>query len=321
MTERILADRPLRKRLLRSAHAWHLSELDAAYALCRRLNAHHGKTYYFSTLFFPPAVRRSVHALYGFVRYPDEIVDNPPPGSDPAQALADYREATLDALKTGSSDLPVLHAFADMARRHRLPPEYPLAFLDAMAMDLTRTRYETFADLQTYTYGSASVVGLMMCCVVGVSDAGALRRAHDLGLAMQLTNFWRDIGEDWATRGRIYLPQEDLRALRLHRGDAGRGRRQRPVHRPDAVRDRPRPRVLRLRRRGHPLHHPGVPPARAAGPHPLRPDTGQDRSRTATTCSAAAPAPRAWKKPPRWCASASRRRDSFAGTHPSRPRP
>ena len=188
-----------------------LSELDAAYALCRRINAHHGKTYYFSTLFFPPAVRRSVHALYGFVRYPDEIVDNPRPGQDPAQGLAEYREATLDALKTGQSDMPVLHAFADMARRHRMPPEYPLAFLDAMAMDLTRARYETFEDLTEYTYGSASVVGLMMCCVVGVSDEAALRHAHDLGLAMQLTNFWRDIGEDWAQRGRVYLPQEDLR--------------------------------------------------------------------------------------------------------------
>jgi len=187
-----------------------LSELDAAYALCRRINAHHGKTYYFSTLFFPPDVRRSVHGLYGFVRYPDEIVDNPPPGSDPAGALADYRDATMDALKTGESDLPVLHAFADVARRHRIPPEYPLAFLDAMAMDLTRTRYETFDDLTTYTYGSASVVGLMMCCLVGAADEAALRPAHDLGLAMQLTNFWRDIGEDWATRGRIYLPGEDM---------------------------------------------------------------------------------------------------------------
>ena len=186
------------------------TELDAAYAICKRLNAYHGKTYYFSTLFFPPEVRRSVHALYGFVRYPDEIVDNPAPGSDPAESLENYREATRDALKTGGSDLPVLHAFADMAHRHALPPEYPMAFLDAMAMDLTRTRYRTFEDLRTYTYGSASVVGLMMCHVIGLSDSAGLAPAHDLGLAMQLTNFWRDIGEDWAARGRIYLPQEDM---------------------------------------------------------------------------------------------------------------
>lgn len=186
------------------------ADLDAAYEAGRRLNAHHGKTYYFSTLFFPPPVRRSVHALYGFVRYPDEIVDNPPPGSDPAEALARYRQDTLDALDQGGSSLPVLHAFADTARRHAIPTDLPLAFLDAMAMDLTRDRYETFDDLLAYTYGSASVVGLMMCRVLGASDPAALAPAHDLGLAMQLTNFWRDIGEDWAQRGRIYLPQEDM---------------------------------------------------------------------------------------------------------------
>jgi len=185
-------------------------ELEAAYAACKRLNAQHGKTYYFSTLFFPPSIRRSVHALYGFVRWPDEIVDNPTPRSDPRAMLAEYRAQTLTALTEGTSDLPVLLAFADMARRHNLPPEYPLAFLDAMAMDLTRARYATFDDLCTYTYGSASVVGLMMCHIVGISDPVALRHAHDLGLAMQLTNFWRDIGEDFRMRGRIYLPAEDM---------------------------------------------------------------------------------------------------------------
>ncbi len=198
------------KRLLPKRLRETSADLDAAYAASKALNAHHGKTYYFSTLFFPPEVRRSVHALYGFVRYPDEIVDNPPPGTNPAALLAQYREATLDAMRTGCSDLPVLHAFADMAQRHCLPPDYPLAFLDAMAMDLTRTRYETFDDLKTYTYGSASVVGLMMCHVVGISGSCALAPAHDLGLAMQLTNFWRDIGEDWSSRGRIYLPLEDM---------------------------------------------------------------------------------------------------------------
>jgi len=200
----------LRPKRLLPQRGSEASDLDAAYAASKALNAHHGKTYYFSTLFFPPEVRRSVHALYGFVRYPDEIVDNPPPGSNPAAALQQYRADTLEAMRAGCSDLPVLNAFADMARRHRLPPEYPMAFLDAMAMDLTRTRYETFEELKTYTYGSASVVGLMMCHVVGISDPCALAPAHDLGLAMQLTNFWRDIGEDWSTRGRIYLPLEDM---------------------------------------------------------------------------------------------------------------
>ncbi len=184
--------------------------LASDYEACRRLNAQHGKTYYFSTLFFPALLRRQVHALYGFVRYPDELVDNPLPGTDPARALADYRAATLHALQTGQSDLPVLRAFADMARQIGMTPDYPLAFLDAMAMDITRTRYQTFSDLLTYTYGSASVVGLMMCCLFGVSGEDTLRHAYDLGLAMQLTNFWRDIGEDYGLRGRIYLPLEDM---------------------------------------------------------------------------------------------------------------
>lgn len=186
------------------------TELDRAFETCRRINAHHGKTYYFSTFFFPEPIRRSVHALYGFVRYPDEIVDNPPSGSNPAQALAGYRRETLDALRRGGSENPVLNAFAHVARQYEIPAEYPLAFLDAMAMDLSCSSYDTFEDLQSYTYGSASVVGLMMCRVMGVSDPSALERARDLGLAMQLTNFWRDIGEDWRERQRLYIPREDL---------------------------------------------------------------------------------------------------------------
>ena len=194
-----------------------------AYELCRRLTAHHGKTYYFSTLFFPPEVRRSVFALYGFVRCPDEIVDNPAPGSDPAQSLAEFRTATRDALKRGGSDHPVLDAFAETSHRHHIPPEYPMAFLDAMAMDLTRARYETLADLRSYTYGSASVVGLMMCHVIGATSPEALGPAHDLGLAMQLTNFWRDIGEDWRERRRIYVPLEDMRRFGYTEEDLAAG--------------------------------------------------------------------------------------------------
>lgn len=186
------------------------SSLSEAYAECRRLHAKHGKTYYFSTQMFPPALRQSVHALYGFVRYPDELVDNPRPGTDPTAELNKYRDETQRALTTGDSDVLVLKAFADAARRAEMPPALPMAFLDAMCLDLTETRYPTFQDLTAYTYGSASVVGLMMCALFGVTDPETLGRAHDLGLAMQLTNFWRDVGEDWRARGRIYLPQEDM---------------------------------------------------------------------------------------------------------------
>jgi len=186
------------------------TDLDRAFETCRKINAHHGKTYYFSTLFFPPPVRRSVHALYGFVRYPDEIVDNPPDGSNPGKELAEYRYQTVQALKHGDSDIPVLKAFSHVAREYEIPADYPLAFLDAMAMDLSRCSYDTFEDLQEYTYGSASAVGLMMCHIMGLSDWSSLDQARELGLAMQLTNFLRDIGEDWHDRRRIYIPQEDM---------------------------------------------------------------------------------------------------------------
>jgi phytoene synthase len=104
----------------------------------------------------------------------------------------------------------VLAAWADAARRHAVPVAYMEDFLAAMAMDLTVREYATFAHLERYMWGSASVVGLMMCHVVGASDPRAVPHAASLGLAMQLTNFLRDVGEDWRVRGRIYLPLEDL---------------------------------------------------------------------------------------------------------------
>lgn len=200
--------------------------LEAAYEHCRRVNRHYGKTYYFSTCFFPPPLRPAVHALYAWVRYPDEWVDNPDGLSFDAQRdkLGAWREATVNAVKTGVSDHPVLAAWADAARRHEVPLSYMGDFLDAMEMDLTVATYETFADLQRYTWGSASVVGLMMCHLVGARDPAAVPHATSLGLAMQLTNFLRDVGEDWRERGRIYLPLEDLRRFGVSEADIAGGR-------------------------------------------------------------------------------------------------
>ena len=187
--------------------------LAEAYAHCRAINRHYGKTYYFSTRFFPAPLRPAVHALYAWVRTPDEWVDNPGSLSLEAQRekLRGWRDATECAVKTGRSDHPVLAAWADAARRHAVPVAHMHDFLGAMEMDLTRKTYETFADLKRYTWGSASVVGLMMCCLLGATDPRARPHAADLGTAMQLTNFLRDVGEDWRERGRIYLPLEDLR--------------------------------------------------------------------------------------------------------------
>ena len=199
--------------------------LVAAYEHCRRVNAHYGKTYYFSSGFFPAKVRPAVHALYAWVRYPDEWVDNPNGLTVPEQAdkLRQWRDATADAIKTGSSEHPVLAAWADSARRYEVPVRYMRDFLDAMEMDLTVSRYQTFDDLQKYTYGSASVVGLMMCHVVGCNDPASVSHATALGLGMQLTNFLRDAGEDFVGRGRIYLPLEDMERFGVTEDDIRRG--------------------------------------------------------------------------------------------------
>ncbi|MHB8575751.1 MAG: phytoene/squalene synthase family protein [Dehalococcoidia bacterium] len=201
--------------------------LDACYEECRRLTKLHGSTYYFSARFFPKEIRRSIFGLYGFVRVPDEIVDNPEEDAADAESqrrvLLAWGERFDRALLTGESDHPVMHAFIDTLNRHRIPVEYPLAFLESMLMDVTVRRYATFEDLAGYTHGSASVIGLMICSIVGLEDPAALPYAADLGLAMQLTNFLRDVGEDYRERGRIYLPLEDLHRFGYSEQDLAAG--------------------------------------------------------------------------------------------------
>ena len=201
--------------------------LDDCYAYCRSLTEQHGTTYAFAARFFPPEIRRSIHGLYGFVRVPDELVDNPAGGRENRAAQRAALDAWRQQFEAGLSGDPVEHpamrAFMDTLVRHAIPPDLPSAFLDSMAMDIKVDRYATFEDLQGYTFGSASVIGLMICAIVGMSNASALPYAADLGLAMQLTNFLRDVGEDWRERGRIYLPLDDLRRFGYGEQDLARG--------------------------------------------------------------------------------------------------
>ncbi|BCW95029.1 MAG: phytoene/squalene synthase family protein [Fimbriimonadales bacterium] len=201
------------------------STLAQDYAHCRAVQKAHGVSYYFATRFFPPETRRAVHALYGFVRYPDQWVDCPDTNTPPEaiRARLDAYERDLIRAVCGEPvSLPPLRAFADVVRRYRIPLRYPLEFLDAMRMDLTRTRYATFEELQTYTWGSASVVGVMMCYILGATGEAALHHASRMGLAMQMTNFLRDVGEDWQ-RGRIYLPQDELRRFGVAESQIAQG--------------------------------------------------------------------------------------------------
>jgi len=185
--------------------------LSEAYELCRKVQKAHSRTYYFSTRLFPAEVRPRVHALYAFMRYADEIVDTPHDLPLDAQlaVLDEFEAETMAAVSGEEVPNPILRAYADTVYRCAIDPETIVAFMNSMKMDTRVFRYPTFSDLETYTYGSAAVVGLMMCRVVGVEDERADRHAEALGVAMQLSNFLRDVGEDWR-RGRVYLPMEDL---------------------------------------------------------------------------------------------------------------
>lgn len=195
--------------------------LASDHAECRRLHRKFGSTYYFATRLFNRQTRRRVHALYGFVRVPDEWVDNPNQISikDSRKQLQDYRSQLLRGLDGVCPDHPVLRAFCDVIHDTGMPLEEPLVFLDAMEQDLDVARYATYADLRQYMRGSAAAVGVMMCWVMGASTKPeVLEGAEALGEAMQLTNFLRDVGED-ADRGRIYLPKEDMDQFGVNEGD------------------------------------------------------------------------------------------------------
>ncbi len=216
--------------------------LRVSYERCRQLNAAHGKTYYLATLFLPPAKRPYVHALYGFARYADEIVDVP--GRDDATAAAHLKEwgdAFLTDVRRGRSTDSICAAVVDTVRRWDIPIEHFEAFLHSMAMDLTVAEYETYDDLYEYVYGSAAVIGLQMVPILEPLSPAAYEPAKDLGVAFQLANFVRDVGED-LDRGRVYLPLEDLDAAGLTRADLER----RVVD--DRVRTLLRAQIARVRR-------------------------------------------------------------------------
>ena len=186
--------------------------LRRAYETCRRLNARHGRTYYLSTLLLPPEKRPHVHALYGFARYADEIVDDLASMLTPEQKaaeLATWSEGFLADFASGRSADPVCAAVLHTATRYAIPQAYFAAFLASMRRDLEVATYPTYADLEDYMYGSAAVIGLQMVAILGPLTEEAYPRARALGEAFQLSNFIRDVGED-LDRGRVYLPLEDL---------------------------------------------------------------------------------------------------------------
>ena len=196
--------------------------LSADYERCRQLHARHGRTYYLATLLLPRWKRRHVHALYGFTRYADEIVDDLASTLDPpaqAAALAAWGERFFAGLHGAPVDDPVLPAVLHTVRAFDLEVGDFEKFLASMAADLHTGSYRTYEDLCGYMEGSAAVIGTMMTPILEPSDpARAREHARQLGLAFQLTNFLRDIGED-LRRGRVYLPTADLERFGVTRAD------------------------------------------------------------------------------------------------------
>jgi phytoene synthase len=186
--------------------------LEASYARCRELNKRYGTTYYWSTMLLPRVKRHHVWALYAFCRYADDIVDDlgPAPVKVRATALADFGDRFFADVATGRSDDPVLKAVVHTVRAFDVDLGCFRRFLCSMAMDLSVASYETWDDLLAYMDGSAAVIGEMMLPILEPLDVRAATHARDLGNAFQLTNFLRDVAED-LERGRVYLPQEDLR--------------------------------------------------------------------------------------------------------------
>ena len=195
------------------------SALQASYEECKRLNSLHGKTYYLATLLLPKNKRPYVHALYGFARYADEIVDDLSSTLSPvekAAALKSWSNGVLADLKAGTSTDHIGRALVDTARRFDIPHQHFVDFLHSMEMDLTVTEYQSYDDLLEYVYGSAAVIGLEMVPILGYSDQRAFEAAKKLGIAFQLANFIRDVGED-LDRGRVYLPLQELKLYGVDR--------------------------------------------------------------------------------------------------------
>ncbi|MBY0310134.1 phytoene/squalene synthase family protein [Patescibacteria group bacterium] len=182
----------------------------AAIEKARRIEKRHGTSYYLATLFLPREYREAVFILYAFVRIPDEIVDNPAAGSDPAVELDNWKHDWIQCYDTGETKRSILEATREVFLRYHIPLPVSIEFIDAMLLDLTKTRYTTYEELQSYMRGSAQVVGVMLTYIFGYRDERAFPRAEALGEAMQLTNFLRDVREDYDERGRIYLPQSEM---------------------------------------------------------------------------------------------------------------
>jgi len=201
--------------------------LAADYQHCHAIMSMASKNYSFASRMLPANKVHHVAALYAVLRVGDDRVDVQHTGFDSARAaIEDWQTSYWRAFETGDSPHPVLRAYLHTAQQFGIAPDLLTSYFRAMLDDLTVARYPTFADLLHYMDGSAIPVGRAMTHILGTttpSISAAYPAADALSIAMQLSNFWRDIGEDWA-RGRVYIPQEDLARFGVSEDDLSAGR-------------------------------------------------------------------------------------------------
>lgn len=189
-----------------------------AHEQCEQITAVHSKSFHLASGLLPEKKKRAVRALYAFCRVTDDIVDCPT--GDVKADLAEWQAAALSA--NPPLDNKVALAWADARLQYNIPLRFAEQLIEGVARDMHQDRYETFADLATYAYGVAATVGLMSMHIIGFESEAALPYAIKLGLALQMTNILRDVGEDWQ-RGRLYLPQQELSAFGLTEADIDEG--------------------------------------------------------------------------------------------------
>lgn len=183
---------------------------EQGYILSERVTRENSKSFYLASGLLPYAKRRAVRVLYAFCRVTDDLVDNASAGETLPHLLApDLDEWRARALASPPADDVLLNAWHGVRTNYHIPSAYVHQLIDGIGSDLTTNRYATFEELAKYCYGVASTVGLMAMHIIGYRDRAAIPYAVKLGVALQLTNILRDIGEDFR-QGRVYLPQEDL---------------------------------------------------------------------------------------------------------------
>lgn len=205
--------------------------LKNAYSHCRLITRKHAKTFYMATRFLPNDKQRGIFAIYGLCRYLDDLVDEAEDLIHDQKITIDQVDEKLELFKQRLINVydgkivddPILTAFSDTLKKYQISIELPFLLMEGVKMDLVKDRFETFEEVYDYSYKVASVVGLMTSEVFGYVDNDALDYAVDLGIAMQLTNILRDVGED-LRRGRIYIPQDDLKKFDITEEELFKGK-------------------------------------------------------------------------------------------------